>query len=98
MGHLIKLVLLRVGNLTGDVRPHGRRGDWNAQSRGTGTKFITQHISEYRVSVFSQRFLIENCLDSDRYGCLFIYEQDVLGKGAVPFSKKPLLITLPIWQ
>ena len=64
VGHLIKLVLPRVGILTGlKFRPHGR-GDLNVQSRRPiETKFVLQLVSEYQLSALSQRFLVENCLD-----------------------------------
>ena len=61
MGHLIKLDLPRVGNLTGKFVP--MVGRFECAEWKTGTNFVLQHVSEYQVSVFSQRFLIENCLD-----------------------------------
>ena len=61
VGHLMKLVLPKVGNLTGKSIPMVRLFEWAEQK--TCTKFVLQHMSEYQVSVFSQCFLIENCLD-----------------------------------
>ena len=61
MGHLIKRVLPRVGNLTGKFIP--MVGGFECAEYKTGTKFVLQLVSEYQVSVFSQRFLIENCQD-----------------------------------
>ena len=51
MGHLIKLVLPRVGNLTGTSVP--MVGRFECAEKMTGTKFVLLHVSEYQVSVFS---------------------------------------------
>ena len=59
MGYLIKLVLPRVGNLTGIFV--SMVGQFESAELKTGTKFVLLHVSEYQVSVFLQRFLIENC-------------------------------------
>ena len=59
MEHLIKRVLPRVGNLAGKFIP--MVGRFECAEYKTGTKFVLQHVSENQVSVFSQRFLTENC-------------------------------------
>ena len=80
MGHLIKLVLPRVGNLTGKFVPMVGRfecAEWDqvcfaARVRVSGECLFT---------VFSLKSV-------GLVGCLFISELDFLEKGAVLFSKK----------